>query len=268
MHPSHPADESELLCGSAPASCSRPMERPTAPDWVRPVVSRRRLALAAGTGRSISAGPYGRSAQEAAARPCCRCRRTTCRPRPRLCLLSAAALWPYRPRGDIQDNNLVTAKQSLNARSSGRAAERLLQRRAPAGADANACQPLFREQRGARPLREEEPSRARCGDCGVRTGTSGVARDVARHRGNGGLALRKGRRRLREVRRQGGKQRLGHAARRGGVARIARAALIERGFDAAEPRRGIAEGACKGSQGCRARKSWPAAGSRRCCRSA
>jgi hypothetical protein len=37
-------------------------------DWARPVVSRRRVAVAAGTGRSIYAGPYGRSAQEAAAR--------------------------------------------------------------------------------------------------------------------------------------------------------------------------------------------------------
>ena len=68
MHPSHPADESGLLCGSAPASCSRPMERATAPDWVRPVVSRRRVAVAAGTGRSISAGRHGGSTQEAAAR--------------------------------------------------------------------------------------------------------------------------------------------------------------------------------------------------------
>lgn len=35
---------------------------------MRPVVSRRRVAGTAGTGRSISAGPYGRSAPEGAAR--------------------------------------------------------------------------------------------------------------------------------------------------------------------------------------------------------
>jgi hypothetical protein len=69
----------------------------TGEDWVRPVVSRRRVAVAAGTGRSISAGLYGRSAQEAAARRAVDAGGRRVDQATRLCPLSAAALWRYRP---------------------------------------------------------------------------------------------------------------------------------------------------------------------------
>ena len=47
--------------------------------------------------------------------PCCRCRRTTCRPSPRLCLLSAAALWWYRPIPDIRVVAISTRKLEADA---------------------------------------------------------------------------------------------------------------------------------------------------------
>ena len=47
--------------------------------------------------------------------PCCRCRRTTCRPSQRLCQLSAAALWRYRPRGAFRLLPGATPKPTLAA---------------------------------------------------------------------------------------------------------------------------------------------------------